>query len=141
MVVIFLAQKGRGDSADVERVERKKTIVLGVSGGIAAYKAAALCSKLAQAGAEVRVIMTASAVKFVAPLTFQTLSRHEVAVDTFDEKDASVVQHIDLADRADLFVVAPATANVIGKMAHGLGDDMLSTTLLATTARSWSHRQ
>ncbi|MUG73703.1 MULTISPECIES: bifunctional phosphopantothenoylcysteine decarboxylase/phosphopantothenate--cysteine ligase CoaBC [Paenibacillus] len=111
-----------------------KTIVLGVSGGIAAYKAAALCSKLAQAGAEVRVIMTASAVKFVAPLTFQTLSRHEVAVDTFDEKDASVVQHIDLADRADLFVVAPATANVIGKMAHGLGDDMLSTTLLATTA-------
>ncbi|WP_372813519.1 bifunctional phosphopantothenoylcysteine decarboxylase/phosphopantothenate--cysteine ligase CoaBC [Paenibacillus sp.] len=111
-----------------------KTIVLGVSGGIAAYKAAALCSKLAQAGAEVRVIMTASAVKFVAPLTFQTLSRHEVAVDTFDEKDASVVQHIDLADRADLFVVAPATANVIGKMAHGLGDDMLSTTLLATIA-------
>ncbi|PYI54352.1 bifunctional phosphopantothenoylcysteine decarboxylase/phosphopantothenate--cysteine ligase CoaBC [Paenibacillus flagellatus] len=111
-----------------------KTIVLGVTGGIAAFKAAALCSKLAQAGADVRVIMTASATKFVAPLTFQTLSRHDVAVDTFDERDASVVTHIDLADRADLVVVAPATANIIAKMAHGLADDMLSTTLLATEA-------
>ncbi|ULL17412.1 bifunctional phosphopantothenoylcysteine decarboxylase/phosphopantothenate--cysteine ligase CoaBC [Paenibacillus sp. H1-7] len=111
-----------------------KTIVLGVSGGIAAYKAAAICSKLKQSGAEVYVIMTESATKFIAPLTFQTLSRHDVIVDTFDEKDASVVSHIDLADRADLFVVAPATANIIAKMAHGLADDMLSTTLLATTA-------
>ncbi|ALS21554.1 MULTISPECIES: bifunctional phosphopantothenoylcysteine decarboxylase/phosphopantothenate--cysteine ligase CoaBC [Paenibacillus] len=111
-----------------------KTIVLGVSGGIAAFKAAALCSKLTQAGAEVRVIMTESAAKFVAPLTFQTLSRHAVYIDTFDEKDPSVVSHIDLADRADLVVIAPATANVIGKMALGLADDMLSTTLLATTA-------
>ncbi|SDD98550.1 phosphopantothenoylcysteine decarboxylase / phosphopantothenate--cysteine ligase [Paenibacillus sp. UNCCL117] len=111
-----------------------KTIVLGVCGGIAAYKAAALCSKLTQAGAEVRVIMTASATKFVTPLTFQTLSRHEVATDTFDEKDAAVVQHIDLADRADLVVVAPASANTIAKIALGIGDDMLSTTLLATTA-------
>ncbi|MFD0680466.1 MULTISPECIES: bifunctional phosphopantothenoylcysteine decarboxylase/phosphopantothenate--cysteine ligase CoaBC [unclassified Paenibacillus] len=113
---------------------RNKTIVLGVSGGIAAYKAAAICSKLAQAGADVRVIMTESATRFIAPLTFQTLSRHDVIVDTFDEKDAAVVSHIDLADRADLVVVAPATANIIGKMAHGLADDMLSTTLLATTA-------
>lgn len=111
-----------------------KTIVLGVCGGIAAYKAAALCSKLAQAGADVRVIMTESATKFVAPLTFQTLSRHDVIVDTFDEKDASVVSHIDLADRADLVVVAPATANMLAKMAHGIADDMLSTTLLATQA-------
>jgi phosphopantothenoylcysteine decarboxylase/phosphopantothenate--cysteine ligase len=111
-----------------------KTVVLGVTGGIACYKAAALCSKLTQAGADVRVIMTESATKFVAPLTFQTLSRHDVAVDTFDEKDASVVSHIDLADRADLFVVAPATANIIAKLAHGLADDMLSTTLLATQA-------
>ncbi|MBO9606116.1 MAG: bifunctional phosphopantothenoylcysteine decarboxylase/phosphopantothenate--cysteine ligase CoaBC [Paenibacillaceae bacterium] len=111
-----------------------KTIVLGVCGGIAAYKAAALCSKLAQAGADVRVIMTASATKFVAPLTFQTLSRHDVITDTFDEKDASVVSHIDLADRADLVVVAPATANMLAKMAHGIADDMLSTTLLATLA-------
>ncbi|TDF98311.1 bifunctional phosphopantothenoylcysteine decarboxylase/phosphopantothenate--cysteine ligase CoaBC [Paenibacillus piri] len=113
---------------------RNKTIVLGVSGGIAAYKAAALCSKLVQAGAEVRVIMTESATRFIAPLTFQTLSRHDVIVDTFDEKDASVVSHIDLADRADLIVIVPATANIIGKMAHGLADDMLSTTLLAATA-------
>lgn len=111
-----------------------KTILLGVSGGIAAYKAAAICSKLAQAGADVRVIMTESATKFIAPLTFQTLSRHDVIVDTFDEKDASVVSHIDLADRADLAVIAPATANMIAKLALGIADDMLSTTLLATTA-------
>ncbi|PZE22525.1 bifunctional phosphopantothenoylcysteine decarboxylase/phosphopantothenate--cysteine ligase CoaBC [Paenibacillus xerothermodurans] len=111
-----------------------KTVVLGISGGIAAYKAAALCSKLVQAGAQVHVIMTESATRFIAPLTLQTLSRHDVIVDTFDEKDASVVSHIDLADRADLVVVAPATANIIAKIAHGLADDMLSTTLLATTA-------
>lgn len=111
-----------------------KRIVLGVSGGIAAYKGAALCSKLAQAGADVRVIMTESAAQFVAPLTFQTLSRHDVYTDTFDEKNASVVSHIDLADHADLFVIAPATANIIAKLAHGIADDMLSTTLLATTA-------
>ncbi|UKS30017.1 bifunctional phosphopantothenoylcysteine decarboxylase/phosphopantothenate--cysteine ligase CoaBC [Paenibacillus sp. HWE-109] len=114
-----------------------KTIVLGVCGGIAAYKAAALTSKLTQAGATVRVIMTASAVQFVAPLTFQTLSRHHVFVDTFDEKDPSVVSHINLADSADLVLIAPATANTIGKLALGLGDDMLSTTLLATTAPIW----
>ncbi|AEI44434.1 bifunctional phosphopantothenoylcysteine decarboxylase/phosphopantothenate--cysteine ligase CoaBC [Paenibacillus mucilaginosus] len=111
-----------------------KTIVLGVCGGIAAYKAAALCSRLTQAGAKVRVIMTESAAKFIAPLTFQALSRHEVAVDTFDEKDPSVIMHIDLADSADAVIVAPATANLIGKMALGLADDMLSTTLLATEA-------
>ncbi|BFT73174.1 bifunctional phosphopantothenoylcysteine decarboxylase/phosphopantothenate--cysteine ligase CoaBC [Paenibacillus sp. P36] len=114
-----------------------KTIVLGVCGGIAAYKAAALTSKLTQAGAVVRVIMTESAVQFVAPLTFQVLSRHHVFVDTFDEKDPSVVSHINLADSADLVLVAPATANTIGKIALGLGDDMLSTTLLATTAPVW----
>lgn len=111
-----------------------KTIVLGVTGGIAVYKAAALTSRLAQSGAEVHVIMTQSAAKFVTPLTFQTLSRHRVHVDTFDEQDPTVVAHIDLADRADLFVVAPATANILAKMACGLADDMLSTTLLATTA-------
>ncbi len=110
------------------------TVVLGVTGGIAAYKAASLCSKLVQAGAEVRVIMTQSAVQFITPLTFQTISRHDVMVDIFDEKDASSVSHIDIADRADLFVVAPATANMLAKMTYGLADDMLSTTLLATTA-------
>lgn len=111
-----------------------KTIILGVCGGIAAYKAAALCSKLAQAGADVYVIMTESATKFIAPLTFQTLSRNPVIIDTFDEKDTSVVSHINLADKADLMLIAPATANMIAKMAIGLGDDMLSTTMLAATA-------
>jgi phosphopantothenoylcysteine decarboxylase / phosphopantothenate---cysteine ligase len=111
-----------------------KRIVVGVSGGIAVFKAASLVSQLSQRGADVRVIMTESATRFVTPLTFQTLSRNPVAVDTFDEKDPSVVTHIDLADHADLFVIAPATANILAKMAHGLGDDMLSTTLLATQA-------
>ncbi|MEX2416557.1 MAG: bifunctional phosphopantothenoylcysteine decarboxylase/phosphopantothenate--cysteine ligase CoaBC [Paenibacillaceae bacterium] len=113
---------------------RGKTVVLGVTGGIAAYKAAALCSKLAQAGVDVRVMMTRSATQFVQPLTFQTLSRHAVAIDTFDEHDPSVVQHIDLADAADLIVIAPATANVIGKLANGIADDMLTTTVLASVA-------
>lgn len=111
-----------------------KTIVLGVCGGIAAYKSAALTSMLVKSGADVHVIMTQSAAKFVTPLTFQTLSRNRVYTDTFDEADPSVVSHIHLADRADLFVIAPATANMIAKMAWGLADDMLSTTLLATTA-------
>lgn len=111
-----------------------KTIILGVTGGIAAYKAATLCSRLVGLGASVRVIMTEGATKFIAPLTLQTLSRHPVATDVFDERDAAVVQHIDWADAADLVVVAPATANSIAKLAHGIADDMLSTTLLATTA-------
>jgi phosphopantothenoylcysteine decarboxylase / phosphopantothenate---cysteine ligase len=113
---------------------RGKRIVVGVTGGIATFKAAALVSRLSQLGADVRVIMTESATRFVTPLTFQTLSRNRVAVDTFDEQDPSVVSHIDLADHADLFVIAPATANILAKMAHGLGDEMLSTTLLATRA-------
>ena len=113
---------------------RGKRIAVGVTGGIAAFKAATLVSRLSQLGADVRVIMTESATRFVTPLTFQILSRNHVAVDTFDEKDPSVVSHIDLADHADLIVIAPATANILAKMAHGLGDDMLSTTLLATRA-------
>lgn len=111
-----------------------KTIVLGISGGIAAYKAATICSKLVQAGARVRVVMTESATKFITPLTLQTLSRHPVYLDTFDEFEPEVVSHIDLADSADLVVIAPATANILAKLATGLADDMLSTTLLATTA-------
>ncbi|HZG84479.1 bifunctional phosphopantothenoylcysteine decarboxylase/phosphopantothenate--cysteine ligase CoaBC [Paenibacillus sp.] len=113
-----------------------KTVILGVTGGIAAYKAAAVASKLTQAGADVRVVMTASATKFVAPLTFQAITRHRVVVDTFDEEDAAVISHIDLADRADAVVVAPATANALAKLALGLGDDMLSTTLLAHRGRT-----
>lgn len=111
-----------------------KTIVLGVTGGIAAYKAAMLCSKLTQKGASVHVIMTASARQFITELTLQSLTRNPVYTDTFDERNASVISHIDLADSADLVLVAPATANTIGKMALGLADDMLTTTLLATTA-------
>lgn len=111
-----------------------KTILLGITGGIAAYKAATLCSRLIGLGASVRVMMTEGATKFITPLTLQTLSRHPVATDVFDERDAAIVQHIDWADSADLAVVAPATANILSKMANGLADDMLSTTLLATTA-------
>ena len=114
-----------------------KNILLCVTGGIAVYKAVALVSKLTQAGAQVKVIMTESAMKFVTPLSFQVLSRNDVYYDTFDEKDSRVIAHIDLADWADLVVVAPATANAIGKIANGIADDMVTTTLLATTADVW----
>jgi phosphopantothenoylcysteine decarboxylase / phosphopantothenate---cysteine ligase len=114
-----------------------KKILLCVSGGIAVYKAAALTSRLTQAGAIVKVIMTDSAKEFVTPLTFQALSRNDVFDDTFDEKDSRVIAHIDLADWADLVIVAPATANIIAKLANGLADNMLTTTLLATTAPVW----
>ncbi len=111
-----------------------KNVVLAVSGGIAAFKAAALTSKLVQAGANVKVIMTSSAKEFVTPLTFQALSRQPVYEDTFTEPDPTKIAHIDVADWADVIVVAPATANVIAKLAQGIADDMLTTTLLATTA-------
>ncbi|MEK4852693.1 bifunctional phosphopantothenoylcysteine decarboxylase/phosphopantothenate--cysteine ligase CoaBC [Paenibacillus sp. FSL H7-0756] len=111
-----------------------KSIILGITGGIAAYKAAALTSKLTQKGAEVHVIMTSSAKQFITELTLQSLSKQRVYSDTFQERDPSSISHIDLADAADLVLIAPATANIIAKMAHGLADDMLSTTLLATTA-------
>lgn len=114
-----------------------KNILLGVSGGIAVYKAVALVSKLTQAGFHVKVIMTESATKFVTPLTFQVMSKNEVYVDTFDEKDPGAIAHIDLADWADLIIVAPATANIIGKLANGIADDMLTTTLLAATCPVW----
>ncbi|MGG0718884.1 bifunctional phosphopantothenoylcysteine decarboxylase/phosphopantothenate--cysteine ligase CoaBC [Robertmurraya massiliosenegalensis] len=114
-----------------------KKVLLCVTGGIAVYKAAALTSKLTQAGAQVKVILSDSAVKFVTPLTFQALSRNDVYIDTFDEKDSKVIAHIDLADWADLVLIAPATANIIGKMANGIADNMISTTLLATTSPVW----
>ncbi|UII57363.1 bifunctional phosphopantothenoylcysteine decarboxylase/phosphopantothenate--cysteine ligase CoaBC [Cytobacillus spongiae] len=114
-----------------------KKILLCVTGGIAVYKAAALTSKLTQAGVDVKVILSESAAKFVTPLTFQALSRNDVYTDTFDEKDSKVIAHIDLADWADLILVAPATANVIGKLAHGIADNMITTTLLAATAPVW----
>ncbi|MBM7618935.1 phosphopantothenoylcysteine decarboxylase/phosphopantothenate--cysteine ligase [Bacillus tianshenii] len=114
-----------------------KKVLLCVTGGIAVYKAVALTSKLVQQGAQVKVIMSESACKFVTPLSFQALSRNEVFTDTFEEKDPSVISHINLADWADLILVAPATANTIGKMANGLADCMITTTLLAATAPIW----
>lgn len=114
-----------------------KHVLLCVTGGIAVFKAAALTSKLTQEGAIVKVIMSASACKFVTPLTFQALSRNEVYTDTFAEKDPSVISHIDLADWADVILVAPATANTIGKLANGIADDMITTTILAATAPVW----
>ncbi|EEM15867.1 MULTISPECIES: bifunctional phosphopantothenoylcysteine decarboxylase/phosphopantothenate--cysteine ligase CoaBC [Bacillus] len=114
-----------------------KKILLCVTGGIAVFKAAALTSKLTQAGALVKVMMSESAMKFVTPLTFQALSRHDVYTDTFNEKDSAVIAHIDLADWADVVLIAPATANCIGKLANGIADDMITTTLLATIAPVW----
>ena len=111
-----------------------KHVVLGVTGGIAAYKACELTSRLRKAGAQVHVIMTENACRFVAPLTFETLSNHPVVTDTFARPDTWEVEHIALAKRADVFVIAPATANILAKMAHGIADDMLSTTVLATRA-------
>ena len=108
-----------------------KTVVLGVSGGIAAYKAAQLTSDLKKKGYDVHVIMTKNATEFVSPLTFETLSGHRVSIDTFDRNFEYNVQHVSLAKKADVFVIAPATANVIAKIACGLADDMLTTTFLA----------
>ena len=108
-----------------------KTVLLGVSGGIAAYKAAALTSALVKAHADVEVIMTANATKFVAPMTFEQLSGRRAAVDMFDRSFPYNVAHISLADKADVLLIAPATANVCAKLAHGIADDMLTTTALA----------
>jgi phosphopantothenoylcysteine decarboxylase/phosphopantothenate--cysteine ligase len=109
-------------------------IVLGVTGGIACYKAVELVRLLVRAEFKVRVIMTRGAMEFVTPLTFQTLSGHPVATETFDLTQESEIGHINLADSADLFVIAPATANVIGKIASGIADDLLTTVLMATQA-------
>ena len=111
-----------------------KSVVLGVTGGIAAYKACEVVSRLRKMGADVYVIMTRSATEFVQPLTFETLSNHPVVTDTFARPETWEVEHIALAKRADVFVIAPATANIMAKMAHGIADDMLSTTVLATKA-------
>ncbi|GAB7028320.1 bifunctional phosphopantothenoylcysteine decarboxylase/phosphopantothenate--cysteine ligase CoaBC [Geotalea toluenoxydans] len=111
-----------------------KEIILGVTGGIAAYKSVELLRLLTKAGANVHVIMTASATEFVTPLTFQTLSMNPVSTSLFNLISEREIGHISLADRADLFVIAPATANVIGKLANGIADDMLTTTVMATKA-------
>ena len=111
-----------------------KIVILGVSGGIAAYKAVELLRLLTKAGADVHVVMTRSAGEFVAPLTFQTLSGNPVHTELFNLIAEQEIGHISLADRADLFIIAPATANVIGKIANGIADDMLTTTVMATRA-------
>lgn len=111
-----------------------KTIVVGVTGGIAAYKAAELVRFLVKEGAFVRVIMTKNAREFITPLTLQTLSGNPVATETFNLTQESEIGHIRLADTADLILIAPASADVIGKLAHGLADDLLTTVLLATMA-------
>lgn len=111
-----------------------RNIVLGVTGGIAAYKSAELVSRLRHLGANVHVIMTRNATEFVSPLTFQTLSANQVVTDTFQAPEYWNVEHVALAKLAEVFVIAPATANIIAKMASGIADDMLSTTVLATKA-------
>ncbi len=111
-----------------------KCVVLGVTGGIAAYKSCETVSRLRKMGADVCVIMTKNATEFVQPLTFETLSANPVVTDTFARPERWEVEHIALAQRADLFLIAPATANILAKMAHGIADDMLSTTVLATKA-------
>jgi phosphopantothenoylcysteine decarboxylase/phosphopantothenate--cysteine ligase len=113
---------------------QQRMVVLGVTGGIACYKAVELVRLLVKNGFKVRVIMTRGAIEFVTPLTFQTLSGNPVATETFSLTQESEIGHINLADSADLFVIAPATANVIGKLASGIADDLLTTVLMATQA-------
>lgn len=112
----------------------KKCVVVGVSGGIAVYKALDVISRLRKNNVEVHVIMTKSATKFVTPLSFQSLSQNMVIEDMFAEPKAWEIQHISLAKKADLMLIVPATANIIGKVANGIADDMLSTTIMATKA-------
>ena len=112
---------------------KNKYVVLGVTGSIAAYKAASLVSALTKLHCDVQVIMTANAANFIHPVTFETLTGRKCLVDTFDRNFSFEVEHISVAKRADLVLVAPASANVIGKLAHGIADDMLTTTLMACT--------
>lgn len=118
----------------MRRLLTGKNIVVGVCGGIAAYKVVEVVSRLRKLNAEVDVIMTANAVRFVAPLTFQTISRNPVVTDMFEEPEKWDIRHISLAKKASLLLVAPATANIIGKAANGIADDMLTTTITATKA-------
>src|SRR6267154_1410961 len=112
-------------------MSERRNIVLGVTGSIAAYKAAELTSQLSKQEFNVRVVMTADALRFITPLAFKTLSRHPVVTDLYDEEEGWKPTHIQLADEADLLLIAPATANFLAKMAHGLADDALSCIALA----------
>ena len=112
-------------------MEKKKTVVLGVTGGIAAYKTASLASMLVKNGYDVQVLMTQNATNFINPIVFETLTKHKCLIDTFDRNFEFSVEHVALAKLADVVMIAPATANVIGKLAHGIADDMLTTTVMA----------
>ena len=113
---------------------KDKNIVIGMTGGIACYKVCEIISYLVKEGANVDVIMTQNATKFITPLTIETLSKNKVVIDMFEKKEHIEVEHISLARKADLILVVPATANIIGKVANGIADDMLSTTIMATTS-------
>src|SRR5215469_17238463 len=113
-----------------------KNIVLGVTGSIAAFKAAELASQLAKQGCDIHVVLTADALRFITPLPFKTLSRHPVVTDLYDEEEGWKPTHIKLADEADLLLIAPATANTIAKLAYGLADDALSCIVLALNPRA-----
>ncbi|MFZ4694154.1 MAG: flavoprotein [Verrucomicrobiia bacterium] len=136
-------------STSTSTSKRAKTILLGVTGSIAAYKAAEIASSLAKLGHAVHVVMTRDATRFITPLTFLTLTKNPVIVDLFAEGQGGVPTHIELADSADLFLIAPATANVLAKLAHGLADDALSAIALACrtplliapamNGKMWSH--
>jgi phosphopantothenoylcysteine synthetase/decarboxylase len=117
-------------------MSKKKNIILGVTGSIAAHKAADLTSLLAKAGHSMHVVMTADAQRFITPLPFKTLSRHPVITDLYDEEEGWKPLHIQLADEADLLLVAPATANFIAKLAHGLANDSLSCIALALNPKA-----
>ena len=113
-----------------------RNVVLGVTGSIAAYKAADLASQLTQQGCDVHVVMTADALRFITPLAFKTVSRHPVVTDLYDEEEGWKPAHIKLADEADLLLIAPATANTLARLAHGLADDALTCIALALQSRA-----
>lgn len=119
----------------MDNMLKDKTIIVGVTGGIAAYKVVEVVSRLKKKQANVEVIMTENATKFVSPLTFQTLASNPVYVEMFKEPKHYDVEHISLAEKADAFLIAPATANIIGKIANGIADDLLTTTIMATTSK------
>jgi len=114
---------------------KNKNIVIGITGGIACYKVCEIISYLVREGANVDVIMTKNSIEFITPLTIETLSKNKVIIDMFEQKEHIEVEHISLARKADLILVVPATANIIGKIANGIADDMLSTTIMATTSK------
>ena len=122
-------------------MERKKTVLLCVTGGIAAYKIATLASMLVKTGYDVKVVMTQNATNFINPLVFETLTQHKCLIDTFDRNFEYSVEHVTLAKWADIVMIAPATANVIGKLAHGIADDMLTTTVTLIQESSTQDRQ